>query len=56
MLLPGARFILSHCFMIFQYMTVPQVTHSVIGHLGGPQFAFMNNAAMNILLFTVEHL
>ena len=27
---------------------------SVTGHLGVPQFAFMNNAAMNILLFPVE--
>lgn len=36
-------------------MTVPQIIHSVVGHLGGLQVAFMNTA-MNILLFPVEHL
>lgn len=55
MLLLGATFVPFHYYSISSYdytMNYPSVT----GHLGVPQFAFMNNAAMNILLFPVEHL
>lgn len=52
----GATFVPFHCCIVFHCMTIPQITPSVIGHLGASQFAFMNNAAMNILLFPVEYL
>ena len=56
MLLLEVTFVLFHSYIVFHCMTIPQTIHWVIGHLDSPHFAFMNNMAMNVLLFPIEHL